>query len=55
MDNKICGSETNHMDFTNHNTCLNTLDMGLLLVHVLFAGDNHTAAHLENQDNQYDG
>ena len=49
MRNSLCGSETNHVDFMNHDTHLSTFDMVGLLAPVLFAGDNDTAAHLENR------
>lgn len=48
MRNRLCGSETNHVDFMNHDTYLSTFDMVGLLAPVLFAGDNDTAAQPED-------
>jgi hypothetical protein len=48
MENRLCSSETDHVDFMNHEIRFRTFDMWMPPMSVLFTGDNHTTPQFED-------
>lgn len=48
MTEIVLESETNHKNFMNHKICFKTLGMRAPPMSMFIAGDNNTAAQIEN-------